>query len=258
MSDTLSKSWHREESQWVFRELSRGKPFQELMEDTVDLAECQPNESWLEICWGTEPSASRWFAFGGNQGGKMVALDCSNGPTTGDISSRPSGLSQGPLHGDLSQGLPQFASHSFDGVVANLSLSFAESRDPVSGEFNDQAFRHIFEEIWRVLKPGGRLVFSIHTPDADFGSILWHSLGLPQELTHPLKLLRQVRDTMRVSKWIKEETNKGRFHYLSIDALKTLLHDCGFPSVEWKRTLANQAFVIRADKTEFESINQAA
>ena len=68
------------------------------------------------------------------------------------------GLPEGKLefaHGDLSLGLPGLKDDSFDGVIAGLSLSYAESKDPITGKYTDSAFRGIFREIHRVLKPGG-------------------------------------------------------------------------------------------------------
>ena len=48
-----------------------------------------------------------------------------------------------------------FADHSFDRIVANQSLSFAPS--PL----------HALRELFRVLRPGGKLVVSVFTPSAD-------------------------------------------------------------------------------------------
>lgn len=52
-----------------------------------------------------------------------------------------------------------FADHSFDRIVATLSLSFGHS--PL----------HTLRELFRVLKPGGRLVVSAFTPAADMSGL---------------------------------------------------------------------------------------
>ena len=57
-----------------------------------------------------------------------------------------------------------FADHSFDRIVATLSLSFAHS--PL----------HALRELFRVLKPGGRLVVSAFTPSADVARLYRPSL----------------------------------------------------------------------------------
>ena len=57
-----------------------------------------------------------------------------------------------------------FADHSFDRIVAPLALSFAQS--PL----------HALRELFRVLKPGGRLVVSAFTPSADVARLYRASL----------------------------------------------------------------------------------
>jgi len=57
-----------------------------------------------------------------------------------------------------------FADHSFDRIVANLSLTFAHS--PL----------HVLRELFRVLKPGGKLVISAFTPSADVARLYRRSL----------------------------------------------------------------------------------
>lgn len=264
MSEPLLHTWHTEDSLRVFQELSHGRPFQELLDDTLDLAEPLPNESWLDISLGGHEWTSALVSSTSGRVEKVVELDCIAAHQSESVLKKLEGSTIQDrkkvdfLKGDLSQGLPQFSDGFFDGVLAGLSLSFAQSQDPLTGQFNDNAFRNIFQEIYRVLKPGGRLVFSIHIPEVDFGSILWRSIGLPGELTHPIRLFRNVCETISISRWVKEETARGRFHYLSIEALKALLHESGFPSIEWKKSLAEQAFVIRVDKPLAEAYLQAA
>lgn len=57
---------------------------------------------------------------------------------------------------DLSQGLPHEKSNHADLIVCPLVLHYIEHLSP------------FFEEIHRVLKPGGRFAFSTHHPFADF------------------------------------------------------------------------------------------
>ena len=66
----------------------------------------------------------------------------------------PSPITQGWILGRQAESLP-FADHSFDRIVANLTLSFAASP------------HHAMEELFRVLRPGGKLVISAFTPLAD-------------------------------------------------------------------------------------------
>lgn len=68
--------------------------------------------------------------------------------------STPTPVAQSWVLGRSMDALP-FADHSFDRIVANLSLSFAPS--PL----------HALRELFRVLRPGGKLIVGAFTPLAD-------------------------------------------------------------------------------------------
>jgi PAS domain S-box-containing protein len=68
--------------------------------------------------------------------------------------STPTPVAQSWVLGRSMDALP-FADHSFDRIIANLSLSFAPS--PL----------HALRELFRVLRPGGKLIVSAFTPLAD-------------------------------------------------------------------------------------------
>lgn len=60
------------------------------------------------------------------------------------------------LLADISEPMPDIESGSADIIVASLVLHYARDLD------------RVFEELARILKPGGRLVFSVHHPTADY------------------------------------------------------------------------------------------
>jgi PAS domain S-box-containing protein len=82
--------------------------------------------------------------------------------------SGPTPIAQSWTLGRSVEALP-FADHSFDRIVANLSLSFAPS--PL----------HALQELFRILRPGGKLVVSTFTPSADLALLYrppLHELGI--------------------------------------------------------------------------------
>src|SRR5207237_9207576 len=90
---------------------------------------------------------------------------------------------------DFSAGLGQLAGASFDGVISGLSISYAESFDEPTGTWTTAAYDRLLGEVFRVLKPGGRLVFSVNVPNPAWRKVAWRSLGGARAAKKPLKYL---------------------------------------------------------------------
>jgi len=264
MSGTDANLWHSDESARAFWDQHHGRPYGQLLEDTLGYAKPAAGESWLDIgCGGGQLSAGL-IRLSQGKVQRVVATDCAaaNSQAIAKLRSKL-GLEREPerfsfCQGDLSQGLPQFEDQTFDGVIAGLSLSYAESKDPQTGNYDDRAFRHIFKEIQRILKPGGRLVFSINVPEPNFWAIFWKSLWPPRRWGKPLRLLKNALEMQKVGKWLKEEARRGRFHYLPIEGLLGVLKDAGLENLEWKLSYANQAYVVRGYRPAAKGKVQAA
>jgi SAM-dependent methyltransferase len=248
--------WLDEACARAFWDQKLALPYQELLRDTARWLQPEPGERWLDLgCGGGQLTALLWQLSGGRLGG-VTALDC-NGANAGALDGLRRRLSPVPppdrlrfVVGNFSDGLGQFGPESFDGVVSGLAISYAESRDPATGRYTDAAYNRLLADLGRVLRPGGRLVFSVNVPRVRFWPIFWKSLRHPFRLSRPGRALANGLRMQAYGSWLRREAARGRFHYLTVEEIRSRLHRVGFEGVQHALSYAGQAYVIAARKAD--------
>jgi ubiquinone/menaquinone biosynthesis C-methylase UbiE len=243
--------WFTESCARAFWDQKEGLPYKRLVADTMGWAAPKPGERWIDLgCGSGALSAALWQASAGGLA-QLLCLDCAaiNADPIGKLSQK---FAPGRaevfrfIRGDFSTGLADLPDASLDGAISGLAISYAQSRDPVTGQYTDAAFRHLLADVRRVLKPAGRFVFSINVPDPNFWRILWASFGRGLRISKPARQLTSALKMQYYGAWLKREARRGRFHYPSADRLRVYLQDAGFEHVEQTTSYAGQAFVVRA------------
>ncbi|MBA4063966.1 MAG: class I SAM-dependent methyltransferase [Isosphaera sp.] len=227
------------------------RPYRRLLADTVALAAPAAGEAWLDLgCGGGPLTRALWDHTGGTVGA-VVGVDCAAANADAYARLRAE-LSAGDRvrfrHHDFSSGLAPFPDSSFDHAVSGLSISYAEHLDPVSGRWTDAAYDRVLHEVYRVLRPGGRFVFSVNVPEPAWWKVGLLSLGDVFRAGRPLRFLRRSLRMMRYGGWLKREARAGRFHYLPAAAVAGKLEEAGFRRVFHRRSYAGQAFIFSAVK----------
>jgi len=203
-------------------------------------------ERWLDLGCGALPAAELIYNMSGGKaevwGGDIYL--CAAQRRLRELDYPPIKLKQI----DLTKRL-LFPDNYFDGIVASKVLNYIiESQ----GETGKSALIKIFQELFRILKPGGVLVWS------SFGKEINRQKAAKVYFKYLLNPAEWIRAryflpifAFKIFRWAKpfeEKIKKGVYHSLSEQEYDELLLLAGFENSEWKRTFANQLLVNKVNK----------
>lgn len=264
MAEQDKNYWLDRECAQAFWDQRLALPYQELLQDTARWLSIRPGERWLDLgCGCGQLTALLWQQSGGRIG-EIVAMDCNavNEEAIAKLRRKLAAAGKTPplrfLAGNFSAGLPQFADGTFDGIVSGLAISYAESCDPQTGCYTDGAYNHLLAEMFRILKPGGRMVFSVNVPNVRFWPIFWKSLRLAFRISKPAKTLLNSLRMLAYGRWLQREARRGRFHYFPIAEIENRLRLVGFAEFRFCNSYAGQAYVIAASKAALAASPESA
>ncbi|MDY3551979.1 class I SAM-dependent methyltransferase [Gemmata sp. JC717] len=226
-------------------------PYRQLLADTIDWAAPGPGDRWLDLgCGGGAITRTIWTRTGGTVA-EVVGVDCA-GVNAHAYDRLQASLSPPPgprvrfLCHDFSRGLEPFADRTFDHVASGLSISYAESFD--HGAWTTRAYDRLLSEVFRVLRPGGRFVFSVNVPDPSWGRVARGSVLAALRSERPLRHLKRCWRMLRYGRWLKREARAGRFHYLPAAAVTAKLVEAGYAQIAHRLSYCDQAYIFRAVK----------
>jgi SAM-dependent methyltransferase len=229
------------------------RPYQQLLADTLEWVAPGPKERWLDLgCGGGAVTRAIWERTNGTVAA-VVGLDCAAANERAyrrlraTLSPVPADRIQFIYH-DFSSGLGLFADDEFDNAVSGLSVSYAESYDEVAQTWTGAAYDRLLAEVRRVIRPGGRFVFSVNVPDPSWARVAWRSLPGLFGCDRPLHSLKRAWRMLRYGGWLKREARAGRFHFLPAAEVSRRLTDAGFVSIAHRLSYCDQAYIFRATK----------
>jgi ubiquinone/menaquinone biosynthesis C-methylase UbiE len=229
-------------------------PYQRLLHDTAAWFDPQPGEQWLDLGCGCGQLTRALWSKSRGQAQSITGLDCAaiNERAYDQLRRTLQPLPHPDqirfLTADFSSGLPFLNTEQFNGAVSGLAIQYAECYSEERGCWTTEAYDHLLSEIWRVLRPGGRFVFSVNVPEPAWGRVALGSLWGIFQTCQPGRFLKNSWRMLRYGAWLTREARRGRFHYLSLQTLTQKLSDAGFSSIEHRLSYSGQAYVLRCLK----------
>jgi SAM-dependent methyltransferase len=228
-------------------------PYRQLLRDTAAWLDPRPGERWLDLgCGSGQLTNVLWtISRGGLRG--IVGLDFASENErafrrlTAALVPAPKSRVRFSL-GDFANGLPTWPDGHFDGVVSGLAIQYATSYSDARDRWTTEAYDRILQDVCRVLRAGGRFIFSVNVPEPAWGKVALQSLGGVFSARQPLSYLKKALRMMSYGGWLKREARRGRFHYLPIDVIRRKLTASGFTGIEHRLSYAGQAYLIRCRK----------
>lgn len=227
-----------------YQYLELALPYQRLKRVISLLLPEHPRGRWLDLGTGSGAVVNLLLERGGNPSVREILATDFNDEMLAMARARFAGDGRVRVeHLDLTKSMP-YRAHSFDGVTANLVLTYITHFEGTVGR---NALKRVLQEIFRILKPGGAFLWSTPKRRVNFPVVAiasWRSFFDRRHPEYRPYALAILRHALRIQHWGRREV----YHFLSLTELETLLHEVGFRGIVFKPSLAGQVYVIACRK----------
>jgi len=251
------RAWMKELKFWeeygeIYFNLEKAWAYRNLARSIERFLDPRSGEAWLDVgCGPLRVSELIWEKSSGKL--KVIeAIDIVLKPAREKLAKL---IQQGisiPVnlrYASITDPLP-YSNNSFNGMGANLILPYVTD---FQGKRGREALEGVLREMFRVLKPGGHMVWSTPRQGVNF---VWVFLASIPDMLNPYEYIAH-KDVTRILQGtrilkhaltIQKKGKKGIYTFLPKDELEKLLLQIGFVNPVWEKTFTQQVWVNRVDK----------
>jgi len=251
------KKWQEELEFWeeyarIYGNLEKAIPYRNLTRIMQALLTPKAGEIWLDVGCGPLRTSELIFEKSEGKVAEIKAIDIVLEPAReklNELTRRGIKLPVNLEYASITDPLP-YPSNHFDGIGANLVLPYVIDFEGKTGQ---EALREVLKEMFRILKPGGQMVWS--TPKYKVNFVWVFLASIPDMLNVYAYIVdkdfSRILQGTRILKHALEIQRKGRegiYTFLTRDELERMLLEIGFVEPTWKKTFARQVWVNRVKK----------
>jgi len=240
-----------EEYAEIYFNLEKARPYYNLSRTIEKLIEPKRGDIWLDIGCGPAKMSQLIWEKSRRKVKKIIGIDIVLKPARETLKKVNKPLPLELVYANIGERLP-FPDDYFDGIVANLVLPYVIDFEGYTG---NEALKRVLEEMYRILKPGGHMVWSTPQKNVHFQWVFVASLPdmlniyayiVHKDITRILQGTRILKHALGIQK----KGKKGVYTFLSKEELEMLLTQIGFRGFIWRKTFARQVWVNKVFKPE--------
>ena len=220
-----------------------GALYHDLKKHVGELIDPQEGEVWFDPGCGRLPMSELIWQRSEGKLKEIWAADIILAPAKERLGQLKKSHPIRLIYADLQEKLP-FPDNLFDGIVGNYIFTFLAEFE---GQRGTAALKGVLREMFRVLKPGGQLVWTMPKKNAS------NLLGLLLSIKYILNPLRWLKfkvfvplaaiKTAKYTRQIEKKGKRGIYNLLTKREYEEILTSAGFVDSEWRTTFAGQCWV---------------